>query len=126
MPNADESRKYVLRLFFARAEDEKIVDVLWAYFDAVGTRWPTAWSSGGTGVILNRTNGIRALMRFFARAYNFLAGPGEMITADQFLTLFNKVKLNDEDFTVDTFKPGTSGEALLFNQLVAMALGSKS
>jgi DGQHR domain-containing protein len=122
LPNADESRKHVLRIFFARGEDEKIVDVLWAYFDAVGKRWPDAWKSGGTGVILNRTNGIRALMRFFAPAYNFLAGPGEIIKTDQFLTLFSKVRLKDSDFTVDQFKPGSSGEALLFNQFVAMGL----
>lgn len=123
IPSADECRKHVLRLFFVESKDQEIVDLLWEYFEAVQRRWPTAWSSSAAGMMLNRTNGIKALMRFFGPAYNHLAGPGEMVDVDRFLDLFKKSKLSEEEFTTETYKPGTSGEALLYNQLVAQVLG---
>ena len=49
--------------------DLEIVDVLWNYFDAVKSRWPNAWASREPGMMLNKTNGFRALMRFLRPAY---------------------------------------------------------
>ena len=95
----------------------EIVDVLWNYFDAVRLRWPTAWNSTGTGLILNGTNGFRALMRFLRPAYLRLVCPGEVPTREQFESIFAKIQMKDTDFNTDNFKPATSGEVALYHML---------
>jgi len=99
--------------------DLQIADVLWNYFDAVRSKWPTAWSATGSGLILNKTNGFRGLMRFLRVAYLHLVGPGEVPTSAKFATVFNRVQMADADFNTDNFKPGTSGEVALYNALKA-------
>ena len=47
-------------------KDVEITDILWNYFDAVRQKWPEAWRATGQGIILNKTNGFRGLMRFYA------------------------------------------------------------
>ncbi len=68
--------------------------------------------------MLNKTNGFKALMRVFRPAYRQFAVPGEMVATDQFLRLFRKSELNDNDFTTDRFAPGTSGESELYRTLL--------
>jgi DGQHR domain-containing protein len=114
---AQESRVLIFRNMMVENRDMEIVDILWNYFDAVRRRWPTAWASTGTGLILNRTNGFRALMRFLRPAYLRLVGPGEVPTREQFETIFGKIQIKDADFNTDNFKPGTSGELALFRML---------
>jgi hypothetical protein len=76
-------------------------------------QWTQAWDFGGKGIMLNQSNGFRALMRIFGEAYNDLAHPGNFVTSDQFLELFNRVEEESEYFSVERFKPGSSGEAKL-------------
>jgi DGQHR domain-containing protein len=116
-PNEAEARRLVLRKFFVNDRDVDTAELIWNYFDAVRQRWPEAWALGGTGRILPRTNGYRALMRFFKDAYNFIAAPGQMITTEQFLSLFRKSTLVDQDFNTDNYPPGTSGETRLYHDL---------
>jgi len=116
-----ELKKLIFRNMFIDQHDLQIMDVVWNYFLAVRERWPVAWGNLGRGNVLNRTNGFRAFMRVLRPAYLFTATPGEVPTKEQFLELMRRVTLRDEDFNVDRFKPGTSGEALLFHTLVAQA-----
>jgi DGQHR domain-containing protein len=116
-PTAQESRVLIFRSMMIDNRDMEIVDILWNYFDAVRRRWPTAWASTGTGLILNRTNGFRALMKFLRPAYLRLIGPGEVPTREQFETIFEKIQMKDADFNTDNFKPGTSGELALYRML---------
>ena len=44
-------------------------------------------------------------------------------TVDAFLTMFKRSSFQDVDFTTETFKPGTSGEAKLRNDLREQILG---
>lgn len=125
LPTQEEAAKHVLRLFFVREQDEKIADVLWNYFDAVRERWPEAWSSSAAGQMLNRTNGVRALMRFLGPAYRHVGGIGAVPTMEQFKAIFEKVPLASDDFNVERYKPGTSGESLLYNELISTGLGGK-
>ena len=90
-----------------------IARILWNYFEAVKITWPIAWNAGGRGIILNKTNGFRALMRIFGPMYTYLAAPGEAVSSDQFLKIFKKTKTADEDFTIDNFPPGSSGKSVL-------------
>jgi DGQHR domain-containing protein len=112
-----ESRTLIFRNMMIEKRDLQIADVLWNYFEAVRSKWPTAWGSTGTGLILNRTNGFRGLMRFLRNAYLHLVGPGEVPTSAQFAKVFGRIQMVDADFNTDNFKPGTSGEVGLYNAL---------
>jgi len=117
--NAQESRRLIFRNMMIDKRDMEIADVLWAYFDAARSKWPRAWSSMGSGMMLNRTNGFRGLMRFLLPAYLHLVGPGEVPTKSQFETVFQRIQMNDDEFNTDNFRPGTSGEVALYNALKA-------
>ncbi len=111
--------KAPLRSLFVEDRDVEILDVLWNYFSAVRGRWPTAWANTGQGSVLPRTNGFRALMRVFRPIYARLVPPGGVPTVQQYFQLFEKVNLVDEDFTVEKFKPGSSGEGELAALMLA-------
>jgi DGQHR domain-containing protein len=110
-------RKLIFRNMFIRDQDAEIARVLWNYFSAVSARWPRAWEFKQPGLVLNRTTGFRALMRFLPIAYLHLGGLDNIVSQEVFAALFAKVKLNDDDFTPENYAPGTSGQAKLFHEL---------
>lgn len=118
-PTSAEIDKNPLRPFFVSGEDLKIADVLFRYFSAVRDRWPDAWNTDEKGLILNRTNGFRALMRVLKPICKILKPHVKLPSKEDFDEFFKKVQINDDEFTVDNFKPGTSGESLLFAKLVS-------
>jgi DGQHR domain-containing protein len=113
--------RLVLRPFFIDSRDVELTNLLWNYFDAVRSKWPRAWASNGTGVMLNRTNGYDGLMKFFRHAYRYISPPGGMVTADQFSRVLSNVQLTDDDFNPLTFLPGSSGAAALGRTLLEQA-----
>lgn len=115
--SSDELNKFIFRNMFIDDKDLEIADVVLNYFDAVRERWPLAWERGGGGWMLNKTNGFKALMRLLRAAYLDRVRPGEIPSRDDFLSLFKRSSLTDDDFTVEQFKPGTSGETALYNNL---------
>jgi DGQHR domain-containing protein len=115
---SDELYKMPFRNLFIDKEDLSITEIVANYFDAVQKKWPDAWKETGRGRMLNRTNGFRALMRFLRNAYLEVASPGEIPSASKLSErVFAKIDLLDDDFTVDNFPPGTSGEAKLYRIL---------
>jgi DGQHR domain-containing protein len=123
VPNAtdQESRKLIFKNLFVSEKDAEIARIVWNYFKAVERRWPDAWTNVARGNILNRTSGFGALMRFLRPAYLSLAKPGELVAAEKFDTIFNKVRIKEKDFRPDEYKPGTSGESKLHNELLTMS-----
>lgn len=118
MVSAEKLRRGPLfRNMFLEERDLEIADVLLHYFEAISDRWPTAWRHGGEGLILNKTNGFKALMRLLRPSYLFVSSPGEVPSKSSFDRLFEKAKLEDEDFSVVRFRPGTSGQVALFHEL---------
>lgn len=116
--SAEESKKLLFRNMFVDEQDLAIVDVIWNYFSAVRSRWPQAWSSQARGAMLNKTNGFRALMRFLRPVYLELVQKiGEVPSESQFAGVFLGVDMTDDQFNVDKFVPGTSGESNLFKAL---------
>lgn len=116
--SGEAERRLPFRNMFIREQDVTIGKIVEQYFKAVQGRWPEAWNAPrGAGIILNRTNGFRALMRLFGKVYNELARPGELITAEQFDRLFAKVDVPSHYFSTENFVPGTGGEAALRNFL---------
>lgn len=113
-----EATRRVLRPFFAAKDDDAIVDLMLNYFSAISTRWPEAWRSTGRGNMINRTNGYNAFMRFFRLAYLYFTETPRVVSHDEFLNLFGRVKLNDRDFNTERFVPGSSGAKALYDTLV--------
>jgi hypothetical protein len=115
---ADESKSLIFRNMMIDLRDIDITDILWNYFDAVRRRWPDAWDYSGRGRILNKTNGFRALTRFLRDAYRELATPGkvpyEVPPTEGFERIFRTIDSPGDIFTIEEFKPGTSGEAALY------------
>lgn len=118
-PDSEDQRKFIFRTMFLDERDMDIADILFNYFSAVRERWPHAWAGLGDGAVLNKTNGFRALMRLLRPAYLYYATPGDVVTQEQFYKLFQRAKLADDEITTDTYKPGTSGETLLYHTLLA-------
>jgi DGQHR domain-containing protein len=110
--------KLPFRNMFIDKMDIEIAAIISNYFYAIRQRWPTAWEERGRGMVLNRTNGFRALMRFLRNAYLDVGVPGDIPAAQKFLErVFRKIELEDQDFTTENFVPGTSGEARLYRVL---------
>lgn len=110
-------KKLIFRNMFIQERDAEIAKVLWNYFMAVEQRWPDSWGGKQPGMILNRTTGYRALMRFFPNVYLTL-GYDTVLPTAEFKAVFDRVTLGDADFTPENFKPGTSGQAALYHRLV--------
>jgi hypothetical protein len=116
--SGDQVFDLVLRNMFIEGRDIDIIQLVYNYFAAVKLRWPVAWDDKGRGQMLNRTNGVRALLRFFRHAYLKVARPGDMATTQRFLErVFSTIPLRDADFIVENFVPGTGGEARLYRVL---------
>ena len=115
----DENEKRCFRNLFIDGEDVKIGKIIEQYFLTVEDRWREAWNFGGKGLVLNRTNGFRALMSIFGRLNNHVAAPGEYVTKETFKKQFDKVNAEDNYFSTDNFKPGSSGEAELRQFLIS-------
>ena len=114
----NELNTLIFRNMMIEKKDVEVTDVLWNYFDAVRQRWPEAWNSTGQGIMLNKTNGFKGLMRFLRNAYLYLVAPGEVPNTDSFLEVFKKVPLKDKYFNTENFVPGTSGESELYGVLL--------
>lgn len=110
-------KKLIFRNLFIEERDAEIAKAIWNYFMAVQQRWPDAWTGKKQGMILNRTTGYRALMRFLPNVYLTL-GYDTVLPTAEFKAVFDQVKLEDSDFTPENFKPGTSGQAALYHKLV--------
>lgn len=117
--NADELKKLPLRNLFIEGKDQNIARIIWNYFDAVRSTWTEAWNFGGRGLILNKTNGFRALMRVFRPIYLYRGRPGDVVSSDEFQKVFSRTKTPNDYFTIDNFPPGSSGEAQLTKHLLA-------
>lgn len=114
----DQLQQYIFANMFIEEKDLEITDVLWNYFSAVSERWQKAWNYQGTGLMLNKTNGFKALVRYLPRAYLKLGKPGDVPSTEDFLNILNKINIEDDEFVIDTFKPGTGGEARLLRSLI--------
>lgn len=105
-----------LRPWFRQEEDAKIAKIVWNYFDAVRLKWPNAWDSSEPGLILNKSTGFLALMRFFKDACLHL-GIEPIPNPQRFLTLFAPVNIPEDQFTKERFIPGSTGQRVLYETI---------
>ncbi|WP_296230175.1 DGQHR domain-containing protein [uncultured Pseudomonas sp.] len=118
-PSPKELEKMIFRGMMIEGRDFELTDVIWNYFEAVQSRWPLAWNSQDKGVMLSKTNGFMALMRFLKDIYIHEECIDTIIPKGRFLGILEGIDLKDSDFTVDNYKPGTSGESALYKDLKA-------
>lgn len=114
-----ESEKLFFRNYFISDDDIAITEAIWNYFTAIKKKWPIAWTGIDTpGNILPRTNGYRALMRFLKPVFLKLDGLKHIPTVIDFQRIIEPIRINDSDFNREKYLPGTSGESLLYNDLL--------
>jgi DGQHR domain-containing protein len=117
-PTPEEQKKLIFRAMFVQERDTDIANSILNYFIAIRKRWEEAWDVLTPGLMLNRTNGFMGLMRFLRPLYNGVCNPGEVLTIDQAFEVFNRIRLEREDFNIETFVPGTSGATRLYHALM--------
>lgn len=115
----DDIWKYPFRNLFIHENDIKIAEAIFDYFDVVKRRWADAWNNvRKEGPILNRTNGFRALMRAYGVLYAMQGVPGGSINRGFLEKHFGSIRIRDDQFTIDRFPPGTSGESRLYRLFI--------
>jgi DGQHR domain-containing protein len=115
---AKDLKKRIFADFFQKKEDAKILNNLINYFSAIRDRWPQAWEKTGKGNIIKRTNGFNGFIRFLRPAYLYCTTDPRIVSKKEFLDIFDRASLSDEDFNPTKFLPGTSGSTALYNTLV--------
>lgn len=111
------ARRLIFREFFREERDEAIAKVLWNYYGAVRERWPGAWLTAERGLVLNRTTGLAALMRFLPVAYHSIDEKDGIPSEAAFLAIFRASSLSESDFNRDKYVPGSSGPKKLYDDL---------
>lgn len=113
----EEVSKLPFRNLFVEERDVEIVAVLFDYFSSIKERWPIAWSNPDRGNMLNRTNGFRAFMRLYSHLCEVSETRSGVVHKEFMAGFMERVRLDDRDFNIENFKPGTSGESSLLGVL---------
>ncbi|MBZ0164819.1 MAG: DGQHR domain-containing protein [Notoacmeibacter sp.] len=114
----DDVLRYPFRNLFINNQDIRIGEEVLQFFSLVRDRWPKAWSdTRREGLMLNRTNGFRALMRLYGHLFYENGVPGTSLSGDFVAHYLGKLKIKDDDFNTENFVPGSSGEGRLFRVL---------
>lgn len=120
------SQKLIFRNMWLDKRDTDIAQIVINFFNAVRNKWPEAWDAlERQGNVLPKTNGFKALMRFLRPVYINVVGSeiGRVPSVKEFFSYFEPIHMNDEDFNIETFPPGTSGEARLHDILISSLQG---
>jgi len=115
--------KFIFRPLWIDEKDHEIAAIIMNFFRAVAQRWPEAWNDFETkGNVLPKSNGFKALMRFLRPLYKTInpefASKVRVPKPEEFLEHLSLVQMADDDFNIETFPPGTSGESRLYKILI--------
>lgn len=122
LPHVSDSelKRYFLRnIFIDDTEDYIIAQIIWNYFYAIQQKWPNAWNELKPNMILNRSTGFIALMRFFKHAYLHFDRIGATITKEEFSSIFDNISIDENQFNKEIYVPGSSGQGQLYRDLLA-------
>lgn len=105
---------------FYRSEDTTSIFLTVSnYFRAVRNRWSAAWNSDERGMILCRTTGYNALIRFLNDAYVDLVEWPRVVGVKEFQAIFDEIDIEDEQLNSSNYLPGGSGASRLYRHLKA-------
>lgn len=119
--NDDLLREHPFRNLFAKGEegDFVIADIVKNYFTAIARQWPVAWADTQRGGrMLCRSNGFAGFMAALRAIYLSLTEPGNLVDVEGFSQKIEQLQLKDDDFTVERFPPGSTGETRLRDVIV--------
>jgi DGQHR domain-containing protein len=116
--NEAENKRYFLRKMFLEERDSEIAQLVFNYFYAIESKWPNAWGPVTEKMILNKSTGFLALMKFFKDSYTSINKPNQIITKEEFQAIFNVIDINEVDFNRDVYVPGSSGQGKLYKDLL--------
>jgi hypothetical protein len=127
---SEDNESWRSRIFvdFYRDEDvPSIFLIVSNYFDAVADKWPNAWNEPKEGQILSRTTGFNALIRFLKDAYlHIVEDEPRVVEKSEFAQVFDRIDIKEEDLNKDVYVPGSTGQGVLYKQLVRLGIPSKS
>lgn len=117
--NRNDWERFIFQPFFDSDDDSGVFTCLTNYFLAVKAKWPGAWDDAPSGMILNRTTGYAALMRFLGPVYRMNCdGPGQILTQEVCERIFHQIDIPETDLTKEEFVPGSSGTSKLYRRLM--------
>lgn len=118
--DGNELRNRFFRNLFIDEKDTEIAKIIWNYFAAVQDRWPRAWNEVVPELILNRSTGFIAFMRFLKAPYLELCGRdiGKVPTKADFAQIIGRIDLEARDFNSTRYLPGTTGQSQLYRDLL--------
>ena len=117
-----EQKKLFLRnMFITDNTDIKIAQLILNYFAAVSKKWPEAWNNVKPNLILNRSTGFIALMRFLKDVYLHIGKIDDVPTKEEFSVIFAPISLTDDDFNKHRYVPGSTGQKALYQDLLDQA-----
>lgn len=116
--SGEDLDRFPMRNLFIEENDIQIAQTIHNLFSAIKTRWPIAWGDERPqGTMLNRTNGFRAVMRLYRDLYEKHGMPSPVLSKEFIENYLRDVELEDADFTVENFVPGSGGEGALYRVL---------
>ncbi len=77
-------QRYFFRNLFIDDKDADIAQIIWNYFASVSEKWPSAWKEVKVDMILNKSTGFVALMKFLKDAYPSFDKVGAVISKKDF------------------------------------------
>lgn len=113
----DVKNLFLRNIFIDDETDIKIAQIIWNYFYAVQNKWPNAWNVVKDNNILNKSTGFVALMKFFKDAYLSFNKVDTVISKEEFISIFDKISLKEEDFNTQRYLPGSKGQSALYKDL---------
>lgn len=117
----DQERLFLRNMFIDDPKDIRIAQLIWNYFYAIRNRWPNAWDDTTNTYILNKSTGFIALMRFFKNVYLSFDRIGDVISKEEFSSIFDVIDIDESDFVKEVYIPGSSGQGQLYRDLMDKA-----
>lgn len=118
---ADAWERCIFQPFYDAEDDSGVFLCLSNYFEAVRRHWPEPWDNPNAraGLILNRTTGYAALMRFLRQVYLRYCEKGEILSMESCEEVFDEIDIAEAELTRETFIPGSSGISSLYRRLMS-------
>ena len=116
--NGNDLVRRPFRNLFIDEKDTLIAQIIWNFFFAVQKKWPSAWNILQVEMILNKSTGFIALMKFLRILYPTFGKIGEVITKEEFIVIFKEIDISESSLNRTNYIPGSTGQSDLFTALM--------
>lgn len=119
--SGSELVRFPFRNMFILDKEVDIAEILYNYFSAIESKWPESWSAiDKTGNLLPRSNAFKAFMIYLREdVYPKLVVDdfGRVPSTEEFIHSLEHIDMQDEDFTIRNFAPGSGGQSMFLKML---------